>query len=203
MKLKVCGMKYKDNLKQLIAVQPDYIGFIFYKDSKRFVGDTLTPEEINNIPCTIKKTGVFVNENIIQVIETITKYKLDIVQLHGEESPEYCLSINKILPVIKAFNVDKTFDFEQLKKYESVCNYFLFDSKSDVLGGSGIKFDWDVLEKYTADVPYFLSGGIDIENVLEAFQYEPYAIDVNSKFEIEPGLKDINKIKTLKKVIGQ
>lgn len=194
MKLKVCGMKYADNIAEVAKLSPDYMGFIFYSKSKRFVGDDFTMPEI---PASIKKVGVFVNESIENIEEKINKYKLDYVQLHGDESPEFCERISKSVKVIKAFGVDESFDFISLNKYENSCEYFLFDTKAAAYGGSGTSFDKSVLKKYHLSVPFFVSGGIGMEEI-QNLRYQIsnlYAVDVNSKFETEPGLKDINKLK--------
>lgn len=216
MKLKVCGMKYPDNIQQVAALQPDYLGFIFYEKSARQFSEINIPE----IPKTIKKTGVFVNEDLEVVIEKIQTHNLQAVQLHGNESPEYCNALrhaelvsashNKNLKqvqveIIKVFSIKNEFDFEVLKPYEAVCDYFLFDTKGKLPGGNGYTFNWSVLNNYPSTKPFFLSGGIgmdQIESVLSFLKKQEskycYAIDVNSKFEIEPGLKNIELLKEFK-----
>jgi len=184
-------MKYVDNIRDVAKLSPDFMGFIFYSKSKRYVGEEFVMPEINS---EVKKVGVFVNEAIENILSKVKKHKLDYVQLHGNESSEYCTSLKNI-KIIKAFGVNEDFDFDELKTYESVCEYFLFDTKSDFHGGSGLSFDKNILKKYNSVIPYFLSGGIDSVNIGEI---KPFAIDVNSKFEIMPGFKDINKIKSLK-----
>ena len=199
MKIKICGMKYQVNIKEVAALQPDYLGFIFYKRSKRnFDGD------ISDIPKKIKKTGVFVDESIDFILKKVRKYDLNAVQLHGDESPELCreLQFKKNLEVIKVFSIGENFEFESLKPYEEVCNYFLFDTKGKEKGGNGITFNWELLKSYSSKKPFFLSGGIGLEELndinkflkTEASKY-CFALDLNSKFELEPGLKDIEKLK--------
>ncbi len=199
MKLKICGMKYQDNIKQIAALQPDYLGFIFYKRSKRnFDGD------IPAISEKIKKTGVFVNETADFILEKVKKYKLKAVQLHGDESPDLCkeLGENGKIEIIKVFSIGEKFDFELISIYEDVCDYFLFDTKGKEKGGNGIPFNWRQLENYSSQKPYFLSGGIGLDEVTELNAFfrtkaseKCFALDLNSKFEIESGLKDIEKLK--------
>ena len=197
-------MKYKDNIESVAALQPDYLGFIFYQKSKRhFEG------EMPALPVAIKKVGVFVNEELSVINELIKKYDLKGVQLHGDESALFCSELkasNKSgLEIIKAFAISENFDFNMLNNYRQVCDYFLFDTKGKERGGNGTLFDWKLLEKYPFDKPFFLSGGIGLAEAdrIESFLDSPlsnycYALDVNSKFESEPGLK---KIKELKKFI--
>jgi len=198
MKLKICGLKYKENIEQVAALQPDYIGFIFYPKSKRFLGEDFV---MPNISPNIKKVGVFVNATLEDIKEKVTTYKLDLVQLHGDESPEFCAQLKPIVKVIKAFGIDNSFDFKILESYKNYCDYFLFDTKTNEYGGSGKQFDWSILKSYNNTVPFFLSGGLDLESInglqLTTSNLQPFAIDVNSKFEIEPGLKEIKKIKLL------
>jgi len=192
MKLKICGMKYADNIREVAKLSPDFMGFIFYEKSKRFVGkDFIIPE----ISSEIKRVGVFVNDSLENISEKVKKHKLDFVQLHGVESADFCKAISAKIKVIKAFGVDEQFDFSILKQYEPFFEYFLFDTKTELYGGSGQSFDKNILSNYKLSKPYFLSGGIDSANV---GALNPFAIDVNSKFETEPGLKDINKLKLLK-----
>jgi len=201
-KLKICGMKVPSNIAEVAALKPDYMGFIFYEKSKRYIGG-LSPEYIQALPAPIKKTGVFVDATVEEVIARVEEYGLDAVQLHGAETPGSFKEIKDSLPaleIIKAFGVDEAFDFGQLTAYAAVVDYFLFDTKTPDHGGSGKLFDWRLLEQYTLDKPYFLSGGIgpealaSIKNITDP---RLYAVDVNSRFELEPGLKDL---KTLKEI---
>ena len=219
-------MKYVENIQQVAELQPDYLGFIFYEKSKRnFEGI------IPDISEDIKKTGVFVNEIKEIIISLIEEYRLDAIQLHGDESVEYVADLknelserrklfieenkfikkrkNKLyisknpIEIIKVFGIKDEFDFSVLEPYLDVVDYFLFDTKGKERGGNGTKFDWRVLEKYPFDKPFFLSGGIglqDVEQVQKIMKSDLpiYALDVNSKFEIEPGLKNINEVKSFK-----
>lgn len=202
MKLKICGMKYPDNIKSVATLQPDYLGFIFYEKSKRNF-DGIIPE----IPNQIKKTGVFVNATKEFILEKVKRYNLKVVQLHGNESVDFCKEMRQNnIEVIKVFSVGEVFDFDQLKVYENVCDYFLFDTKGKEKGGNGITFNWKLLDNYSSNKPYFLSGGIGLEEVknLKIFldsevSKNCVAIDVNSKFEIKPGLKDIEKLRAFTK----
>lgn len=198
MQIKVCGMRDKANITALVQAKPDYIGFIFYAPSKRYVGEEFPIKSIDSIPKYIQKVGVFVNASIAYVAEKCQQYKLDIVQLHGHESPEYCQEIKKIaVKVIKAFHIDDNFNFDKLIPYQAVCDYFLFDTKGKGYGGNGVKFNWEVLKKYNNALPIFLSGGIglaDVESIKNLQGLTIQALDVNSKFELEPALKDIEQV---------
>jgi phosphoribosylanthranilate isomerase len=194
MKIKVCGMRDPMNIEAVAALRPDYMGFIFYPKSPRYIGET----EKNLVPENVIKTGVFVNESAEKINELIDRYNFDAIQLHGNESPEFCELFMDKLTVIKAFGIDKDFDFAQLEPYEVSIDYFLFDTKTDKHGGSGQSFDWSLLDQYQMDIPFFLSGGLSLENLEEvkAIKHPQfYGVDLNSKFEIEPGLKDIDKLK--------
>ncbi len=197
MKIKVCGLKYSDNIKVVEALAPDYMGFICYKKSPRYIGG-MDDEELVNIPTDIIKVGVFVDEDADSISKMIYKYKFDAIQLHGSESPEFCDMYKHEVQVIKAFGVDKQFDFTRLDSYKNNVDYFLFDTKTPVHGGSGMVFDWGVLNKYKLDVPFFLSGGLSLDNLEEIKKIKHsafYGVDLNSKFELSPALKDISKLK--------
>ncbi|WP_202923401.1 phosphoribosylanthranilate isomerase [Pontibacter pudoricolor] len=200
MKVKVCGMRDPENLKQIAALHPDYLGFIFYKGSKRNCAETITPEMLSDLPATIKKVGVFVNETTETIVSTARNYRLNVIQLHGVESPKQCQEIKDAgFEVIKVFSVDDRFVFENTLLYERSCDYFLFDTKGDAHGGNGIPFDWELMKNYLSPKPYFLSGGLNLENIkhLVKVRPKPFAIDVNSGFELEPGLKDVEKVRLL------
>lgn len=193
MKWKVCGLKDPDNIALVLeGVQPDYIGLIFYPHSPRFVGN-LSPKCLPNFPEQTKKVGVFVNQSVEEIYRLAQEYGLDLLQLHGKESPKFCDTIrNKVrLPIIKAFSVGSEFDFSWLQEYE--VDFFLFDAAGKNYGGNGISFDWQVLQYYYLSQPFFLSGGIGLEQVplLSSLHFPSlHAIDVNSRFEISPGFKD-------------
>ncbi|MGK0390402.1 MAG: phosphoribosylanthranilate isomerase [Maribacter sp.] len=189
--IKVCGMKNTENIKELISLDIDFMGLIFYEKSKRFINHEISK---NNT----KKVGVFVNEKIDIIEEKIKAYDLSFIQLHGDENPQFCEVLkSKNIEIIKAFRVDDNFDFNVTKKYESVCDYFLFDAKGKDYGGNGIIFNWDVLNNYKGTLPFFLSGGINIDSIdsIKKFHHEKlFALDINSGFEIEPGLKNVDLI---------
>ena len=197
-------MRNLDNIESLLALNPDFVGFIFYKKSKRFV------REFPNIifPKGIKKIGVFVNESIRELLRTIDKHQLDGVQLHGNESPEFCDELVQVLgnkkksvTIIKAFSVDEEFDFDFTTPFNRSCDFFLFDTKGKDYGGNGVKFNWKILENYNGETLFLLSGGIAKQDVHEIknFGHKSFwGIDINSGFEIEPGLKNINEIKEFK-----
>ncbi|HCE55964.1 MAG: phosphoribosylanthranilate isomerase [Lutibacter sp.] len=201
MKIKVCGMRDKENISGLLALKPDYIGFIFYDKSKRFVADFPQIE----IPSTIKKVGVFVNETIEEIIEKANKHTLDFAQLHGNETPEYCSALSaKNIKIIKAFSVDENFDFSAIKSFEKCVSIFLFDTKGNNYGGNGVKFNWDLLQNYKGKIPFLLSGGINKNDADEIKKMKHLAflgIDINSGFELEPGLKNIKEIKEFKSLL--
>ena len=197
-------MKYQDNIETVANLQPDYLGFIFHKPSSRHF-DGVIPK----LPKSIKKAGVFVDKPVEFTVNKIEKYKLNAIQLHGHESPEMCRLLKSTnVEVIKVFSIKDEFDFSVLTPYEAVCDYFLFDTKGKLPGGNGYTFDWSVLNNYPSTKPFFFRGGIglkEIDNVLSFLRRQEskycYAIDVNSKFEIEPGLKDIELLKEFKKYI--
>ncbi|MFT4781766.1 MAG: phosphoribosylanthranilate isomerase [Psychroserpens sp.] len=223
MKLKICGMKYKDNITEVAQLQPDYLGFIFYEKSSRFFDG-----DIPELPHSIKKVGVFVNASVPDILKKIKNHNLQAIQLHGEESASFCaelklmchtersLSANEesyneihmsseIPEIIKVFSIKDKFDFSILKPFEEVCDYFLFDTKGKLPGGNGYTFNWDVLKEYPSTKPFFLSGGIGLNETEKLKDFKNtdaskycYAVDVNSKFEIEPGLKNNKELKTFK-----
>ncbi|HCO85710.1 MAG TPA: N-(5'-phosphoribosyl)anthranilate isomerase [Arenibacter sp.] len=214
MKLKVCGMKL--NTLEVATLDPDYLGFIFWEPSKRYFDGN-----IPKLPASIKKVGVFVDAPLEEIRKKVKEYSLQAVQLHGKESPEFCSDLKKStsnrskaleensLEIIKVFSIKDDFDFSNLAPYENVCDFFLFDTKGKLPGGNGFTFSWEVLKNYPSSKPYFLSGGIGLDEIekIREFQQRPeskycHAIDVNSKFESEPGLKDIDKLKEFKKVVS-
>jgi len=235
MKLKVCGMKYLENIQQVAALQPDYLGFIFYEKSKRNF-DGIIPK----LPKSIKKTGVFVNATVDEIVSKIKQFDLQAVQLHGDETVEYIKELkcrfeqsekhhqkkliqtldgacikrslnaggNSSVEVIKVFGIKNEFNFDVLKPYVDVVDFFLFDTKGKERGGNGITFDWKVLKEYPFSKPFFLSGGVGLENtdnVLSFLRRQEsnycYALDVNSKFESEPGVKKIKELKNFKESV--
>ena len=204
-KLKICGMKETENITEISTLQPDYLGFIFWEKSKRNMTLGTTPE----LPETTKKVGVFVDASIQEIAAKIDQYQLDIIQLHGNESVIFCKNVKKLgVEVIKVFSMDSNFNFYVVKEYVLAVDYFLFDTKGKLPGGNGITFDWNVLENYHFNVPYFLSGGIgttEIDGLKEFLKSSAankcYAIDVNSRFEKKPGIKNKIKLQKFKKLL--
>jgi phosphoribosylanthranilate isomerase len=204
-KLKICGMKETENITEISALQPDYLGFIFWEKSKR----NMTLDAIPELPETIKKVGVFVDASIQEIAAKINQYQLDVIQLHGNESVIFCRNVKKLgVEVIKVFSMASTFNFSLVKEYVLAVDYFLFDTKGKLPGGNGVSFDWKILENYHCDTPYFLSGGIGTTEIdgLKEFLKSPaakkcYAIDVNSRFEKKPGIKNKIKLQKFKKLL--
>lgn len=202
-------MKY--NPEEVAQLQPDYLGFIFWEPSTRYFD-----VDMLDIPKSIKKVGVFVDASIEEVLQKVEKHELNAVQLHGTETPKFCKDVMQSLSkhrqdkleIIKVFSIKDDFDFSCLKAYEESCDYFMFDTKGKLPGGNGYAFDWNILKKYPSTKPYFLSGGIGLNEIdsLLAFLESPaskqcYAIDVNSRFEIKPGLKNMEQLKKFKKLL--
>ncbi|MGV6944804.1 phosphoribosylanthranilate isomerase [Sphingobacterium kyonggiense] len=200
--VKVCGMREDENIHQLTQLAIDYIGHIFYPKSPRYIADA---KLLNSNP-DIKKTGVFVNASLEEITQAIESYQLQSIQLHGDESVELIQQLNQSgVEIIKAFGVNNDFDWNSLEPYLDHIDYLLFDSKSSQYGGTGERFNWDKLKEYPYDKPYFLSGGLSLENIQEAVEFEDsrlIGLDLNSRFEISPGLKDIEKIKAALKIIN-
>lgn len=197
MQIKICGLKHRDNIEAVTALKPEYVGFICYAPSPRFAAE-LDDEILASLPKTIGKTAVFVNETSETIQQLINKYHFDAIQLHGNEDPAFCAEFKNQVTVLKAFGVDQDFDFEKLDEYVGSVDFFLFDTKTDKHGGSGKSFDWSLLNKYKLDIPFFLSGGLSLDNLEEVKLIKHpqfYGVDLNSRFEIEPGLKDIEKLK--------
>lgn len=226
MKLKICGLKHPANVHQLLTLEPDYLGFIFYKKSPRYVGEVADLVWIQELPGPTKKVGVFVNEAVEVVKNTAEALGVQVVQLHGDESPEVCKALKMSgLEVWKAFGVDEDFDFRKTAVYSGICDKFLFDTKGKNRGGNGVAFDWGLLAKYEGETPFLLSGGIgpsplppkgeptdfQLQELQKLWGSDNDAslgsplgvrglsvIDINSRFEIEPGLKDFELIKIFK-----
>ncbi len=199
LKLKVCGMREADNIAALRTLAPDYMGMIFWPESLRYV---TTPIPATDEP--LERVGVFVDAQERKIKEAIETHQLDLLQLHGKESPESCAQLEQMRPVIKAFSVGPSFDFQQLEAYENACSYFLFDTRGPLPGGNGKGFDWTLLEDYPSKKPFFLSGGIGPESIaaIKKLQNTPlplHAIDVNSKFETAAGVKNIPLLQQFKK----
>lgn len=195
-RIKVCGMRDEKNIREVAALRPDFMGFIFYPHSKRYYGTDYF--HIRQVSEEIKKVGVFVDEKPDVMLKVASLCGLDFIQLHGSESEAICREMKSAgYRVIKVFPIDNEFDFTSLSEYSEVCDYFMFDRKTDGYGGSGIKFDWKILEMYDLSVPYFLSGGIgpgDDKSIVKIENPSLFAVDINSRFEIQPGLKNIQSI---------
>lgn len=199
MKIKVCGMTRLDQLQQLQALGVDYAGMIFFEGSKRYVGEALQKDKEAIKALAIKRVGVFVNTELEVIQKAIEDYGLTAVQLHGDETDEFCLELMDKAKVIKVFRMGSEVAIDELTApFLNACHYFLFDTDTASFGGSGKQFDWDVLREAAIGKPFFLSGGIGPEDVdkVKAFQHPYlYAVDVNSRFETEPGIKDMDKVK--------
>jgi len=193
MKIKVCGIADLEFIEQADSMDIDFIGFIFYTHSKRYLMTGLYNNQIKAISSHIKKVGVFVNETKEQIEKTATAYKLDFVQLHGDEDNDYTAELSKKYPIIKAFRINEEFDFDNTIPFEKYCQYFLFDTRGKLYGGTGEKFNWRLLEQYKGNTPFLLSGGIspiDYKEILK-FKHSQFAgVDLNSGFETKPGIKD-------------
>ena len=207
--LKVCGLTKMDQIQELISLNTNFLGFIFYEKSPRFVLNHLSLEEISEINHQ-GKVGVFVNETVEKISEISEKAKLNFIQLHGDEDEEFVkklrLSLSKNIKIIKVIRIGNQ-SFDELQKtinqQPSTVNYLLFDTDSKTFGGTGKTFDWQILNEIEIPIPYFLSGGISLENIHQrsTINHQPLALDINSKFEIEPGIKNLEKIKNFTQIV--
>lgn len=210
MKLKVCGLTQLDQLKQLDEWGASFAGMIFYDKSPRYVKKfNINQHDLKREKCQLKKVGVFVNESVDIILKTVDEWGLDMVQLHGDESPKYCEQVSEYVQVIKAFRLSGVNDvIWKVHPYLDFVDQFLFDSGgSGAYGGTGEKFNWGLLENLPIGKSFLLSGGIDADdlnqiNSLASTQQELIAIDVNSKFELSPGIKDMVKIKSFLNVLN-
>ncbi|MDR3367368.1 MAG: phosphoribosylanthranilate isomerase [Prevotellaceae bacterium] len=196
MKVKVCGMKDADNVAAIARLEPDYMGLIFYDRSPRFAGG-LPPEALGSLSPRTLRVGVFVNAARDYIAAQAVRYRLDLLQLHGDESPADCAWFKSGYGIIKAFGVQTAADFTATHRYEGLCDYFLFDTKSPQRGGSGEKFDHRLLKSYNSPTPFFLSGGIapeDAANMAALCFPSCEALDVNSRFEVLPGVKNVAEV---------
>ncbi|QNL48929.1 phosphoribosylanthranilate isomerase [Olivibacter sp. SDN3] len=200
LRVKVCGMKYPDNILDVLSLNPDYLGFIFYDKSPRYVGD-LSQMFIKNLT-NIKKVGVFVNDTLPNIQRSVSAYGLDVIQLHGNEHPAFVDKVKTSTGVltIKAFGIAPGFNWSELDAYKDNVDYFLFDTRDKAYGGTGLRFDWNLLNGYTLDKPYFLSGGISEKNIADVYKLKDqrlFAVDVNSRFELSPGIKDVKLLQSV------
>ena len=211
LKLKVCGLTQLAQIQELISLNTDFLGFIFYEKSPRFVLNHLSLEEISEINHQ-GKVGVFVNERIEKIVEISEKSNLNFIQLHGDEDEEFIKRLRQMLnentKIIKVIRIgdDKTNFENEIKKITNIksqISNLLFDTDSKAFGGTGKTFDWQILNEIEIPIPYFLSGGISLENIhqLSTINHQPLALDINSKFETEPGIKDIEKIKNFTQIV--
>ncbi|MEI2738238.1 MAG: phosphoribosylanthranilate isomerase [Chitinophagaceae bacterium] len=200
MNIKVCGITEMKQLQQLDGLDIDFAGLIFYKESPRYIGEKISKKELKSADFDLKKVGVFVNPEMIDVLDAIDDYGLDAVQLHGDESPEMCEDLSSEVEVIKAFRVIDGVDIDKLvAPYDAVCDYYLFDTGGlkESFGGTGKQFDWTILTKAKIEKPFFLSGGIGPDDApkVKAFKHPDFfGVDINSLFEKEPGVKDMSKV---------
>jgi phosphoribosylanthranilate isomerase len=204
MNIKVCGITDMKQLQQLDGLDIEFAGLIFYPESPRYVGDKLSGKDVKKADFDLRKVGVFVNPELIDVLDAIDEYGLDVVQLHGDESPEMCDDLSTEVEVIKAFRITGNEDIDELvAPYDAVCDYYLFDTGGlkESFGGTGQQFDWNILSKAKIEKPFFLSGGIGVEDLarVKTFKHpDLFGVDVNSRFESAPGIKDMSKILHLK-----
>ncbi len=200
MNIKVCGITEMKQLQQLDGLDIDFAGLIFYKESPRYIGEKISKKDLKKADLDVKKVGVFVNPEMIDVLDAIDDYGLDAVQLHGDESPEMCDDLSSEVEVIKAFRVTDNVDIDKLvAPYDAVCDYYLFDTGGlkESFGGTGKQFDWSILSKAKIEKPFFLSGGISVEDAakIKTFKHPDFfGVDLNSRFEKEPGVKDMAKV---------
>ena len=199
MKTKICGLREQQNVSDLSELHPQWMGFIFTSTSTRYFNAAKEPADLKSLPPSIKKVGVFVNETLENVRATVQQHGLNMIQLHGNETPEYCATLHSDgIEIIKAFSVDGNFDFTTTEAYTSAVDYFLFDTKGPQFGGNGIAFNWDLLNGKRFAKPFLLSGGISPNHVdaIKNFKHpDCIGIDINSRFEISPGMKDVNAIR--------
>jgi len=207
MNIKVCGITDMKQLQQLDGLDIDFAGLIFYKESPRYIGEKISGKELKKADLDLKKVGVFVNPEMIDVLDAIDEYGLDVVQLHGDETPEMCEDLGSEVEVIKAFRVTDGTDIDKMvAPYDAVCDYYLFDTGGYIsplgrgegaFGGTGQQFDWAILSKAKIEKPFFLSGGIGVEDAarVKTFKHlDFFGVDVNSRFEKETGVKDMSKV---------
>lgn len=195
-------MRDHDNILAVAELQPDFMGFIFFGQSPRCVPpDFMTPK----VNVSVKKVGVFVDEQCERVIGIIDKHSLDFAQLHGNETMLYCEKLKQAgIGVIKVFSVDESFDFKNVEAYKAVSDFFMFDTKGKLYGGNALTFNWNLLQRYDQEIPFFLSGGISLSNIRDVLQLKGlnlYAVDVNSSVEVSPGVKDVGKINQMVKIL--
>ncbi len=209
-------MRNPNNIKDLLSLPVDWMGLIFYEKSSRNVPNSAAKDILAASEGKVKRVGVFVDEDIETIVQKVAKFKLTYVQLHGKESPDYCYDLlaksaktfgcGDELQIIKAFSVDENFDFATTKGYEPYINYFLFDTKGKNPGGNGFTFDWTLLKEYNGSLPFLLSGGLDEFSAVAIQSLDLpklVGVDVNSKFEIEPALKDVEMLRRFTQTLAK
>jgi phosphoribosylanthranilate isomerase len=209
MNIKVCGITEIKQLNQLDGLDIDFAGLIFYKESPRYMGDKISGKEVKSADFDIKKVGVFVNAGYDEIMAAIEEYDLDVVQLHGDETVSFCKEIAEEVELIKAFRINAANENEidkLVQPYDDACDYYLFDTggPKESFGGTGVKFDWNKLTTSKIEKPFFLSGGIGLEDIdkIRSFKHPDfYAVDLNSKFEKSPGVKDMAKLLQFKQAL--
>ncbi|HEY2721654.1 MAG TPA: phosphoribosylanthranilate isomerase [Chitinophagaceae bacterium] len=208
MNIKVCGITELKQMEYLDGIKIDFVGLNFYRDSPRYVVNKVSTEDIRHADFELKKVGVFVNESLDSIMKTVQDYSLDIVQLHGDETPAFCRRLSEETEVIKTFRITPaTKSIEGLiGGYDDACDYYLFDTggRKESLGGTGIQFDWELLRRSRIEKPFFLAGGIGLPDVIKVKTFEHpdfFAVDINSRFEIRPGVKDMDLVKMFEQVL--
>jgi phosphoribosylanthranilate isomerase len=201
--LKICGMRDAENIMQVAALAPDYMGFIFYPKSPRYVGKGFQIPA--TFPTNIIRVGVFVNESSDEMASQVEQHKLDFLQLHGEETVKQCEELKSLnIKIIKVLSIDERTNFDHTKFYSAAVDFFLFDTKGKYYGGNAETFRWRLLEKYDQRIPFFLSGGLTPENAADVRTLNGmniHALDVNSGVEQAPAYKDVNKIKQIQDIL--
>ncbi len=207
MNIKVCGITEMKQLQQLDGLDIDFAGLIFYPESPRYIGDKISKKDLKKADLDLKIVGVFVNPEMIEVLDAIDDYGLHVVQLHGDESPEMCEDLSSEVEVIKVFRVSDGVDIDKMvAPYDAVCDYYLFDTGGlkESIGGTGQQFDWNILSKAKIEKPFFLSGGISVEDAakVKSFKHpDIFGVDINSKFEKSPGVKDMGLVLQFKQAM--
>ena len=204
MRIKVCGITLPEQAGALEEMGVTLAGFIFYPKSPRYMANKISPEKMKQVKGKIAKVGVFVNATYDDLMKIVEDYRLDMVQLHGDETPKYCEKIADYISVIKAFRLGENDNIEwMVKPYQDVCDMFMFDTMGAGYGGTGKKFNWEVLKQSSISKPFFLSGGIEPgdEKRLKEFSESPaaknlFAVDINSRFEVTAGIKNMEKVKS-------
>lgn len=210
MKIKVCGITLLEQLEKLDEIGIDYAGLIFYDQSLRCINNKIRAEDVRNKTFSLKKVGIFVNAEEEYIMKQAEDYGLDMVQLHGDETPGFCKSISDYITVIKAFRItqnnEQNIDW-MIKPFDEYCDFYLFDTnRKNAYGGTGEKFDWNILKENTINKPFFLSGGIGVKDIdkLKSFEHPFfYGIDVNSRVERAPGIKDMEAVQQLENELVQ